>query len=81
MSILTRFLLGRFLRILLFSLVTAVVVFLIVDLIENLDRFLERNVAIPIIAQAKILISSILASILSWVVRACGVGVRRGARP
>ncbi len=49
MTILTRFLFGRFIRILLFALAAAVVVFLVVDLIENMDKFLDKNVAPTII--------------------------------
>ncbi|MDK9699574.1 MAG: LptF/LptG family permease [bacterium] len=51
MSTLSRFIVGRFLRILLFSLLAAVLVFLVIDLIENLDKFLDRNVATNIIAR------------------------------
>lgn len=51
MKILTRYLIGRFIKILFFSLIAAVVVFLVVDLIENLDKFLDRNISPKIIVE------------------------------
>ncbi|MCX7834526.1 MAG: LPS export ABC transporter permease LptG [bacterium] len=49
MNILTRYLIGRFLKILFFSLVASVLVFLVIDVIENLDKFLDKNVSPKII--------------------------------
>ena len=51
MTILSRFLIFRFLRTLLFALLAAVLVFLVIDLIENMNNFLDKNVPPKIIAQ------------------------------
>lgn len=49
MTILTRYVVGRFLKILFFSLIASVLVFLVIDLIENLDKFLDKLVEPKII--------------------------------
>jgi lipopolysaccharide export system permease protein len=44
-----RYVLGKFIRQLLFSLAAAVLIFVVVDLIENLDKFIDRNVPFQIV--------------------------------
>jgi len=51
MTILTRFLIFRFMRTLIFALLAAVLVFLVIDLIENMDKFLDSKAATKYIVE------------------------------
>ena len=49
--ILSRYMLRQFFSLFIFCLLSVIFIFLIVDLIENLDQFLDRNVPWKIILQ------------------------------
>jgi len=49
MKILDRYFLKLFLTILLFSIAAAAVIFIVVDLVENLDKFIDRRVSISLV--------------------------------
>lgn len=49
MRILDRYLLKSFIKILLFSIITFIAVYVIIDMVEHLDKFIDRNVPVMII--------------------------------
>ena len=51
MKILDRYISRQFLNVLLFTIVAFVAIFLIVDLIENLDRFIDKRVPYPLVIE------------------------------
>ncbi len=55
MKLIDRYFLKHFLSILVFSLMAAMLVFVVVDLIEHLDKFIDRHVAVPIVIDYYIL--------------------------
>ena len=55
MKLIDRYFLKHFLSILVFSLMAAMLVFVVVDLIEHLDKFIDRHVPVPIVIDYYIL--------------------------
>ena len=51
MKILDRYISRQFLNVLLFTLIAFVAIFVLVDLIENMDRFIDKHVPYPIVIQ------------------------------
>ena len=55
MKLIDRYFLKHFLAILVFSLMAAMLVFVVVDLIEHLDKFIDRHVPVPVVVDYYIL--------------------------